>query len=501
VLLEELAPLLIELVVAFGFLGLGHARRLARAPLFLTALSSETPTVETEMERHRSTILLGALLVVALVAGGCRHDDDDSATPIPQATRAQLAAANLDELPLAPKSKRVDLVAPPFSKPTTVANPLFPISRLRSAILNGSVEDKPFKVETTLLRGTRIIGWPKGRQVETLVSQYVAYLDGRIEEVALDFYAQADDGSVWYFGEDVFNYQDGLIGDTEGTWIAGKDGPPAMIMPADPQLGDVYRPENIPGSVFEEVTVKSVGEAVEGPRGAVEGAIIAEELHQDGMREDKTFAPGYGEFFTGSGGDIEALALAVPTDRLSGPVPDELGTLSAGADDIFDQARSGDWQATRDAVETMTDAWATFRAGDVPPRLEPPTSGALEELVRAVAAREPAEAQQAAIDVAQAGLDLQLRHRPPAEIDRARFELWARQLVVDAAADDLAAVSGDLATLEWIRDRFVHTLSKVETTRIDTHLVELRTKVADEELGEAAAEAERLRERVGGLLG
>ena len=80
------------------------------------------------------------------------------------------------------------------------------------------------------------------------MSQYVAFLDGRIQEVAYDFYAQADDGSVWYLGEDVFNFADGAIVDTHGTWIAGKDGPGAMIMPADPQIGDTYRPENIPGS-------------------------------------------------------------------------------------------------------------------------------------------------------------------------------------------------------------------------------------------------------------
>jgi hypothetical protein len=30
-----------------------------------------------------------------------------------------------------------------------------------------------------------------------VLSQYLAYLDGRITEVALDRYAQADDGSVW----------------------------------------------------------------------------------------------------------------------------------------------------------------------------------------------------------------------------------------------------------------------------------------------------------------
>ena len=50
----------------------------------------------------------------------------------------------------------------------------------------------------------------QGQMVETLVSQYVAYLGGRIHEVAYDLYAQADDGSVWYFGEDVFNFADGV---------------------------------------------------------------------------------------------------------------------------------------------------------------------------------------------------------------------------------------------------------------------------------------------------
>ena len=34
----------------------------------------------------------------------------------------------------------------------------------------------------------------------------------------------------------------------------------------------------------------------------------------DGGTEEKTFAPGYGEFYTAGGGDVEALALAVPTD-------------------------------------------------------------------------------------------------------------------------------------------------------------------------------------------
>ena len=81
--------------------------------------------------------------------------------------------------------------------------------------------------------GTKAITWG-GRQETTWIDQYVAYGGGRILEVALDWYAQADDGSVWYFGEDVFNSEDGVVADAHGTWLAGKDGPPGMIMPAQP---------------------------------------------------------------------------------------------------------------------------------------------------------------------------------------------------------------------------------------------------------------------------
>src|ERR687898_1648514 len=101
-----------------------------------------------------------------------------------------------------------------------VTNPLFPVSRQEPVLMVGRVDDKPFRPEVTLLPETRIIEW-QGQRVETLVSQYTAYLDGRIHEVAYRTYAQADDGSVWYFGEDAFNFANGAIADTEGTWIVG----------------------------------------------------------------------------------------------------------------------------------------------------------------------------------------------------------------------------------------------------------------------------------------
>jgi hypothetical protein len=422
-------------------------------------------------------------------AGACRKS---VSTPVPQPSRAQLESAGLAKLPLA--SGRVDLVAPPFSRPTEISNPLFPISELHSAVLNGTVDDKPFRTETTLLPTTAVLEWSDGQCVRVLVSQYVAYLGGRIEEVALDHYAQADDGSVWYLGENVFNYADGAIADLEGTWLAGDEGPAAMIMPAHPQVGDTYRPENIAGLVFEEVTVKAVQQTVEGPRGSVDGAIKVRELHDDGTTEDKLFAPGYGEFFTASGGEVEAMALAVPTDALPGGVPDDLRTLVASAVSAYDAAGDGRWQQAARAAVAVLSAWNRhLGATHVPPRLAPPMNRAVGTLAAAVAARVRARAQQWALDVEQAGLDLQLQYLPVTEIDLRRFDLWLRQLLVDTRARNAGAVRGDVATAEWIRDRVVRAFAPAELARVDRLLGELRTNAGDEDFEAAAATASELR--------
>jgi len=227
-----------------------------------------------------------------------------------------------------------------------------------------------------------------------------------------------------------------------------------MIMPARPRVGDVYRTENVPGVVFEQVTVEKTGQTVEGPIGPVHAAMIGRELHMDETRlERKVFAPGYGELLSGGGKTFEATALVVPQDNLAAPQPPQLKKLFRGALDVFDAGRTRQWQAAPDGVARIGRAWAVLRAGNVPARLATEMDDALAGLTRAVGARNARAASGAALDVASAALDLQLQHRPPREIDSARLGLWTRRLSSDATAHDRVAVSGDLATLEWIRDR------------------------------------------------
>ncbi len=54
-------------------------------------------------------------------------------------------------------------------------------------------------------------------------------------EEAFDYYAQGDYGGVWYFGEDVDNFENGKLKDHGGSWLAGEKGAlPALLMPGDP---------------------------------------------------------------------------------------------------------------------------------------------------------------------------------------------------------------------------------------------------------------------------
>lgn len=106
--------------------------------------------------------------------------------------------------------------------------------------------------------------------------------------------------------------------------------------------------------------------------------------------------------------------------------------------------------------------------------------------------RLPRRASQASIDTARSVLDLELRHRPRGAVDRDRFELWCHQIRVDAAARDAAAVSGDAATLGWIRERIADSFSPGERRAIDSQLAALQAAADDRRVAAAADHGARL---------
>ena len=248
-----------------------------------------------------------------------------------------------------------------FSQPTTVENPLAPISQIDHTIALGVDGGEPLRIETRLLPDTKTIHW-KGGTTEAIVSQFLATTDGEVVEVAYDWFAQDDDGNVWYFGEDVFNYERGKVANTDGSWIAGPDGPPGMLMPDDPQVGDVFHPENIPGLVFEEDRIVSTTETLNGPQGPIEGGLQVREESKDGAIEQKFWAPGYGEFRALTPGEEDVtVVFALPNDIQPDSAPEALTDLKGRAADAYELARDGDIEALAETTLEMFKDWRSGR--------------------------------------------------------------------------------------------------------------------------------------------
>ena len=441
-------------------------------------------TLNVVRQSRWRTFVVGAAL--ALAAGG--------GVTAQEATPAEECIPMEDEggcLPTAPAEARVDLEEPSFTHPSAVTNPLFPISAQERLIQFGVDEGESLRIESSLMPETKRIDW-NGQEIDAVVSQVVAYADGRILEVTYDFFAQDDEGNVWYFGEDVLNYENGEVADTDGTWLAGEDGPPGMIAPANPTVGDVFRPENIPGLVFEEVTITATGVTVRGPRGPVSGAIATSELLEDGSRETKYFAPGYGEFSALSGTEYVTVALGLPIDAAEGEAPAELSTLAHVAATIVAETPEEDWEAIEANAALLRTVWAVYRAGEVPPVLALQMDDAVEELLSAAENEDPEETRQAALDVARATLDLQLPYVGSLQADLGVLRIWIAQLGHDADADDGGGVAGDIAVMEAVWDRIDTVVPADDFNQIGAVLTELRDYADDENLAGAAGLAAEL---------
>jgi hypothetical protein len=99
------------------------------------------------------------------------------------------------------------------------------------------------KIEIEVLKDTKII-----EGIETVIYLDKVYDNGQLVEETRDYLAQHKNGDVWYFGEDVNNFENGKLKDHAGTFMHGRDGAKAGIwMKAEQKIGDSYRQEYYPG--------------------------------------------------------------------------------------------------------------------------------------------------------------------------------------------------------------------------------------------------------------
>ena len=123
---------------------------------------------------------------------------------------------------------------------TNITNKYFSLPAGKKMVFEATTEDGVNeRIEIEILKDTRSI-----EGVETVVYLDKVYNDGQLVEETRDYLAQHKNGDVWYFGEDVDNYENGQLKDHDGSFIHGKDGARAGIwMKSEQKVGDSYRQE------------------------------------------------------------------------------------------------------------------------------------------------------------------------------------------------------------------------------------------------------------------
>ena len=184
----------------------------------------------------------------------------------------------------------------------------------------GEEDDVPVSLLITVLGETRLIDG-----VTTRVIEEREWEDGELLEVSWNYFAQAADGTVCYFGEDVDIFEDEQISH-KGAWCADEAGSmPGIFMPADPQPGMTYQTEFGPGAQDQ---VKIVGSGpVTVPYGPFPETIRWREFNPlDGDKGYKVFAEGFGLVIDESlllvdfEEDASAPGPPLPTDQSCGDV-------------------------------------------------------------------------------------------------------------------------------------------------------------------------------------
>jgi len=219
-------------------------------------------------------------------------------------TRFLLLAA-FAALIVGPATAAVPTDDPTFSDPTEFDNPFFPFEANGMKVYKGKSDGEKVTVVYSYLEETRDFDW-NGGTVECVVLVETEFEGGELAEISWNYFASADDDTVYYFGEVVNEYDEGEVESHEGSWLVGGpsgDDPaetfaaadPAVFFPGDPEGGDTWNPEDVPGGPLEIAEIRKTDKKVKVPFGKFEDCIEVLETHPaDDATEKKWYAPGVG---------------------------------------------------------------------------------------------------------------------------------------------------------------------------------------------------------------
>ena len=176
----------------------------------------------------------------------------------------------------------------------TVDNPYLPLTPGRTLVYESQTDEGVEHTEVTTLAETRqVMG------VTVVIVRDTVTLDGQLVEDTRDWFAQDKAGNVWYFGEEVDNYDGGQLANHAGSWEAGVDGAqPGIVMAANPltRVGQTYRQEYYAGQAEDMAQVVGAAQPLAVPFGTFDDVVQTEDWSplEPGVREHKFYARGVG---------------------------------------------------------------------------------------------------------------------------------------------------------------------------------------------------------------
>lgn len=153
---------------------------------------------------------------------------------------------------------------------STGTNPFFILEPGYEMVFRGEEDGEPAELIITVLDETKQVDGIETRVVEERESA-----DGELVEISRNFFAICEEtNSVFYFGEEVDDYEDGEIVSHSGEWLAGGDNATAgIMMPGTVLLGARYYQEIAPGVALDRAEIVGMDETVETPAGTFENVL------------------------------------------------------------------------------------------------------------------------------------------------------------------------------------------------------------------------------------
>lgn len=225
------------------------------------------------------------LFVVLVTAVACTNSNQSAVAP----TNAPQTVSSEDTYTV--EMNPEDFVA-------TVDNPYFPRIPGTRYVYEGITIDGLERVEIEILHETRTV-----MGIQATIMHDVVYLNGELIEETYDWFAQDRTGNVWYLGEAVDNYEDGVLTDHHGAWEAGVDGAlPGIVMFANPanHVGETMRQEYYVGQAEDHANILSATEQITVPIGSFDNVVQTYDYTplDPEAQEHKFFAAGIGEIRT-----------------------------------------------------------------------------------------------------------------------------------------------------------------------------------------------------------